>query len=288
MKRSTMAAAMLFLALFLPVASFADGEEKKGEEKKVEETKVTGSASIGVYSKYIFRGYELSRDSAVIQPSLSMTYRGFTAAFWGNIDTGQHVTQSFNPGTAEGQKGYNETDITLSYTHSFNKLSLAGGYIYYGTKYANETEEFFLGISYDTYGKPALTVYRDVNAFPGTYINLSLAHSFKLYREMTLDLGASFGYFAGSGNYWNTYETGTGDYTGSKYGGFHDGMVKAGLTIPVTKSVCVQPTLQWWFPLSADAKRTMGRDAAGNKISYNPNGYLDNNLVGGLTVVFNF
>ncbi len=287
MKRS-IAVVMLFLTLLLPVASFASEEEKKEGEKKIEENKVTGSASIGVFSKYIFRGYELSKDSAVIQPYLGLSFRGFTMSFWGNIDTSQHATQSFNPGTAEGQKGYNETDITLSYTRSFDGLSLTGGYIYYGTKYSNETEEFFLGISYDTYGKPTLTVYRDVDAFPGTYINLSFAHSFKLYREMTLDLGASFGYFAGSGNYWKTYETGTGDYTGSKYSGFHDGMVKAGLTIPVTKSVCVQPTLQWWFPLSADAKRTMGRDAAGNRISYNPSGYLDNNLVGGLTVVFNF
>lgn len=288
MKKSVVMAVMLFFILFIPVLSFADGEEKKAEEKKVEEAKVTGSASIGVFSKYIFRGYELSGDSAVIQPSLSASYKGFTVSFWGNIDTSQHVTQSFNPGTAEGQKGYNETDITLSYTHSFNKLSLTGGYVYYGTKYASETEEFFLGISYDTYGKPTLTVYRDVNAFPGTYINLSFAHSFGLYKKITLDLGASIGYFAGSGNYWKTYETNTGDYTGSKYSGFHDGMVKAGLTIPVTKSVSVQPTLQYWFPLSGDAKRTMGTDAAGGKISYNPNGYLDNNLVGGLTVVFNF
>ncbi len=288
MKRSVILAAILFLTLFIPVMGSADGEEKKAEEKKTEEEKVTGSASIGVFNKYIFRGYEMSGSSAVIQPSLSASYKGFSATFWGNIDTGQHVTQSFNPGTAEGQKGYNETDLTLSYTRSFNKLSLTGGYTYYGTKYASETEEFFLGISYDTYGKPALTVYRDVNSFPGTYLNLSFAHSLKLYKEVTLDLGASFGYFMGSGNYWKTYETSTADYTGSKYRGFHDGMVKAGLTIPVTKSVSVQPTLQYWFPLSGDAKRTVGRDAAGSKISYNPNGYLDNNLVGGLTVVFNF
>ena len=283
MKRSLMFTVIVFLGLLLCGTGFGAEEEKKAAEERV-----TGSASMGVFNKYIFRGYEMSKGSVVIQPSLSASYKGFSASFWGNIDTNQHVTQSINPGTAEGQKGYNETDITLSYTHSFEKLSLTGGYIYYGTKHINETEEFFLGLSYDTYGKPTLMVYRDVSSYPGTYINLSFGHSLKIYKEVTLDLGAAFGYFAGSGNYWKTYEESTADYTGSLYKGLHDGMVKAGLTIPVAKNIVLQPTIQYWFPLSGNAKRTMGWDAAGNKISYNPNGYLGNNLVGGLTVAFSF
>ena len=245
------------------------------------EQKVTGSASVGIFSRYIFRGYELSSDSVVIQPALSISYMGFTASFWGNIDSDEHPTQSFAP-NREGHKSFNETDLTLGYTYAIGKISLTGGYIYYGTKYADETEEIFLGASYDCIIKPTLTVYQDISTYPGTYINLSLSHSEKIYRDITLDLGASASYFVGKDEYWRTFESSTGEYTGKKYSAFHDGMVKAGFTIPLAKNFSIQPIVLYWFPLSSKAKKTIG----GN--SYNPNGKLDDTFVAGLNVVFNF
>jgi hypothetical protein len=92
----------------------------------------------------------------------------------------------------------------------------------------------------------------------------------------------------GRGSYWDTYERSTSDYTGSKYKGFHDGMVKAGLTIPVNKAFSIQPIIQYYFPLSGDANRTMGYDASGNKIAYNHNGYVPYSFVGGINLVYNF
>ncbi|MCK7510394.1 MAG: hypothetical protein MZV70_44315 [Desulfobacterales bacterium] len=44
---------------------------------------MTGSASAGVFNRYIFRGYEIGTNSAVIQPALSISYYGFSAAVWG-------------------------------------------------------------------------------------------------------------------------------------------------------------------------------------------------------------
>ena len=38
-------------------------------------------------------------------------------------------------------------------------------------------------------------------AYPGWYMNLSVGHSFKIYQEVTLDLGAC-GAMIGTGNYW--------------------------------------------------------------------------------------
>lgn len=78
-------------------------------------------------------------------------------------------------------------------------------------------------LAYDTLLKPTLSVYRDINEYGGTYFNLSIAHSFPVYKEITLDLGASAGYFAGSDNYWKTYQSSTAAYTGKKYSAFHDG-----------------------------------------------------------------
>lgn len=236
------------------------------------EDKVTGSASVGVFNRYVFRGYELSSDSIVIQPSITISYKGFAAGFWGNIDSNEHPTQSFVP-DREGHKSFNETDLTLSYTYAIDKLSLTAGYIYYGTKYAQETEELFLSASYDVITKPTLTIYRDITSYPGTYINLSFSHSEPIYKNVTFDIGASFGYFSGDDDAFKT-EGGIG----KKYRAFHDGMVKAGFTIPLAEKLSLQPVVQYWFPLSDKAKRH----------GYNPNGHLDETFVAGFNLTYNF
>lgn len=238
------------------------------------EDKVTGSASAGVFSRYVFRGYELSKGSVVAQPAITVSYKGFSAGFWGNIDSNEHTTQSFGGSPNRlGEKSFNEVDLTLSYAYSIGSLGLTGGYIYYGTKYAPETEELFLSASYDVITRPTLTIYRDITSFPGTYINLSLSHSEKIYKEVTLDLGASAGYFSGDDDAFRT-EGGTG----KKYRALHDGMIKAGVTMPVARNLSLQPVVQYWFPLSSKAKRH----------GYNPNGHLDDTFVMGLNLLFNF
>ena len=247
----------------------------------VAEEPVTGSASVSFLNQYMFRGYQLGKDSLIIQPSLSASYKGFTASFWGNIDSHEKATQNFNPDDP-GHQSFNETDLTLSYTYTLDKVSFTGGYIYYGLRYANETQEFFGSVSYDWFLKPTLAIYRDFSAYPGWYLNLSIGHSFKVYQEVTLDLAASAGYEIGTGNYWDTFQQGTHAYTGSKYSALHDGMLKAGLTIPVTKKVVVQPMLAYWFPLSDKAEK---RD---NGTSYNPNGYLKCLWQTGVTVAYTF
>lgn len=261
---------------FLLCFSIVNAEEVKKEEAK-ENGKITGSVALGIYNRYIFRGYELSSGSVVIQPSATVSYKGFSLNYWGNIDTNERATQSFVP-DRPGKKSFNESDLTLSYTYTIDKLSLTGGYIYYGTKYADETEEIFLSASYDIISKPTLTIYRDITTYPGTYVNLSFSHSFEVYKSITLDLAASFGYFKGDDNYWRTYESSTGEYTGEKYSSFHDGKLQAVLTIPIMKNLTVQPILQYWFPLSSKAKRIVD----GN--SYNPNGHLDDTWVAGVSI----
>lgn len=272
---------LVVVLAFLMSLSFANAQEAKKEEPKQEEEKVTGSVALGAYSRYIFRGYELSSGSVVLQPSITVSYKGFSINYWGNIDTKEKATQNFIP-DRPGKKSFNESDLTLSYTHSFGPLSLTGGYIYYGTKYADETEELFLSASYDIISKPTITIYRDITAYPSTYFNLSFSHSFEIFKDITLDLAASFGYLMGSSNYWRTYESSTGDYTGKKYNTLHDGKVQVGVTIPLMKNLTIQPVVQYWFPLSSKAKRIVD----GNP--YNPNGHLDDTWVGGINITFSF
>ncbi|MBF0466687.1 MAG: hypothetical protein HQK88_07640 [Nitrospirae bacterium] len=241
------------------------------------------------FNRYVFRGYEISSHSLVLQPSIAVAYKGFSAKFWGNLDTNETATQSFVPNNP-GNKSYNETDITLSYTRSWGIFSLTGGYVYYGVQYAKQTQELFVAGAFDVITKPVLSIYRDIDGYPGTYFNLAFSHSIPIPKVegMTVDLGASFGYMAGSSNYWRTYEIspsvegGIGDYTGSKYSAFHDGMLMTGLTIPITKSMSAQPVVMYTFPLSSQA----GRGVDG--VSYNPNGAIDSTVTYGLNLTYNF
>jgi len=266
----------------------ATAQEAAKAPEKPAEAAVTGSGAVGVYNQYIFRGYEIGKSGLVIQPSLTASYKGFSATFWGNLDTNQRNTKTATF-SQEFKKGWNETDLTLSYTHAFDKLSLTGGYIYYGTQYCDQTEELFGTIAYDIITKPTLSIYRDITNYKGTYINLSFGHSFPVYKEVTLDLGASFGYFIGESDYWRTFDEAAGTYTGKKYSGFHDGMVKAGFTIPITKAFSIQPLVQYWFPLTGDAKREYDTvPGADIKDSYNPNGPVKNNVVYGIGFTYSF
>ncbi len=246
-----------------------------------EEQKVTGSASAAFLSQYVFRGYELSSKSMVIQPAINLSYYGFSAGLWGNLDTHQTQTQSFFP-SDPGHASWNETDLTLSYTYAIDKLSLTGGYIWYGTQYAKQTQELFVSAGYDIITKPVLTIYQDISRYGGTYFQLALSHSFPVYKEITLDLGATFSYMWGQDNYWKTFEESTDGYTGSKYSAFHAGMVSGGFSIPVAKNFVVQPIAQFWFPLSSKAQRTVDGSP------YNPNGNVDNTFVYGINATFTF
>ena len=262
--------AFALIPLFWESAGFAAEEEK-----------VTGEAGLAVLSQYVSRGYELSAHSIVFWPSLGIAYRGFSISFWGNIDSDEHATQSFTPDNP-GHKSFNETDLTLGYAYKIGKLELTGGYMYYSTKYAPDTQEVYISVSYDTFAKPTLVIYRDIDDLPGTYINLSFSQSWQVYRQITFDLGAAVGYFWGDGDAWKTFESSTGAYTGEKYRAFHDGMISTGITVPIGKSWAIQPVAQYWFPLSSKASRTV------NGTSYNPAGNIDETFVTGVNLTLSF
>jgi len=249
---------------------------------------VTGSVTLTPLNRYIFRGAELSTASLVLQPSVTINYKGFSLNVWGNLDTDQHQTQAFTPGrytdasgmpVGEGQTSWNETDVTLSYTYNIDKLALTGGYIYYGTNYTQQTQELYVSTTYDMIAHPTLSIYLDIDAHPGVYFNLSFSQSLPVYKlstgDVTVDLGAGFGYY-------DVYDP------GEKYSAFHDGNVKAGLTIPVAKNVVVQPLIQWWFPLSSTSHHDNDVIIDGNLVNTNPAGHIDYTFVYGIGVTLNF
>jgi hypothetical protein len=246
---------------------------------------VTGSVSFAGLNKYIFRGAEISARSVVLEPSVTINYKGFSLNVWGNIDTDQHSTQVFVPGkdgSGEGHKSFNETDLTLSYTYNIDKLALTGGYIYYGTEYAQQTQELYVSTTYDMIAHPTISIYRDIDANPGWYVNLSFSQSLPVAKmpngDMTVDLGASFGY----------YNISSLTPANKTYSALHDGMVKVGLTVPVAKNVVVQPITQYWFPLSGKAHHDQLVTVDGSIFNNNPAAHIDNTFVFGVGATLNF
>ena len=200
--------------------------------------------SVSLSSKYVWRGYELSKDSVVVQPSMTVGYKGFGFNLWGNLDTDQD-TELFE--TDGGN--WNETDMTLSYDGSAGMVGYSLGYIYYGLDGATDSQEIYAGVSVDTIAEPSLTIYRDFDEYEGWYINLGASHSFPVTETISIDVGGHVSYLVAD----DAETMADPDDTTSEYGDFHDGLLSISATIPVAELISVTPELYYSFPLGSDA-----------------------------------
>jgi len=209
---------------------------------RAEEASPTASGSMAFLSKYMWRGYELSDNSMVVQPSLTLEYKGFAFNTWANLDTDPE----------DGDAGLNETDLTFSYDTSKGPLGLGAGFIYYGLDSADDSQEFYVQIDYDTLLTPTLIIYKDIKSFPGYYLNLGLSHSLSITDSIVLSLSGALGYYISNDD--DVVDKGTND----RYRGLQDGLLTASLSIPLTKYFTLTPTMSYAFPLSSRAEDSLG------------------------------
>ena len=249
----------------------APGESTKAAEldKVVDTDRPELSADVAFLSQYVWRGYGLSKDSLVIQPSITAGFKGFALNLWGNLDTNN---EAYN-----GSK-WNETDLTFSYGHSFGIVGLEAGYIYYALDGVDDSKELYLSAGMDVLLAPTLTVYREIGTLQGWYINLGLSHSFELPYDMSLDLAGIFAYYkSDNGNMVEYRSDGTTD--GERFSGFHDGTLAVNLAIPFYKYFTVTPSIAWTFPLSSSASNELAALSLDGK---------SNHLLGGVTLSMAF
>ena len=138
----------------------------------------------------------MTRHSVVIQPSLTASYKGFTANLWGNLDT-----QPYAAGDEEYSSNFTETDVTLSYSRKFGMVQAGAGYIYYGLAAAApggtdllDSQEIFVTLGLDTILAPTLTVYKEIDHYRQWYATLGVSHTFALHEKIGLKLAASASY----------------------------------------------------------------------------------------------
>ncbi len=220
-----------------------------------EEEVPTADASVSIYSTYVWRGFGLSDDSIVIQPSMTVGYKGFAMNLWGNLDTDYY---------AEDTTKYNETDITLSYDGAYEKLGYGAGYIYYALDGTDDTQEIYGTLSYDVLLSPTLAFYYDVDDFSGAYyVTFDISHSFPIGETYTLDLGALVSYMDDN----------------EDYNDFHNGVLSVSMTFPIGQYFSITPEANYSFALSSDAEDVIKGGSADNDDSY---------FYGGATVSFAF
>lgn len=212
-----------------------------------EEDKPTASADLGVFSKYVWRGYELSDDSVVVQPSITIAYKDFSMNLWGNLDTNFE-----NSAPVDDQAEWNETDLTLSYDTNIGPISLGVGYIYYALDGIDDSQELYISAGLDVFTSPTLTVYREIAYLPGWYLNFSVSHAFGLPHEIVLDLEGSAGYHHSDDDGFVEVDDALNPAT-KKYQNFHNGSLSVSLTVPFSQYFTFSPLIAYSFPLSDKA-----------------------------------
>jgi hypothetical protein len=227
---------------------------------------VTGEAAASFLTAYIWRGQELTRYSAVIQPSLTANYKGFSINLWGNLDT--------KPYSATDEKyssNFTETDVTLSYSRKFGIVQAGVGYIYYSlaAPYAGaadpfDSQELFVTLGLDTILSPTLTVYKEIDHYQQWYALFGVSHTFALHEKTGLKLAATASYLKSEDAATYPKYDSNSVATLDKFNNFHDATVSVSLPVAVTRSLTITTVITYVFPLSDDAKYEMrGRSLKG-------------------------
>jgi len=278
----------LIFALMAGWAPAGWAEEAKKEEAPAED-KPTASLGVDILSQYIWRGFALSRRSAVFQPSLTGAYKGFSVNIWGNFDTGESnpfITPSFR-----GAK-WNETDFTLGYSRelyagtAIKSISASLGVIYYNLDSAfnpqGDSFEIYYGLAADfNWFKLAATTNQEVFHYPGWWLTLGISRVFELpwkiqdNSNVTLELGHNF-LFLFSRDQVAYPNLSTSDPV-RPFSGPLSGQVYATLNIPVHKYVTLAPKIGFWYAAGGNATSLLAGASWDRQ---------QNHIYGGLNVTF--
>lgn len=308
-KKLFLASLICFALTGMPLSSLFAQEAKTTVETKATaaapagvaaEEKPTGDVSVSAMSQYFWRGYELSRNSVVIQPSVTVGYKGFSANLWGNLDT-----KPYFQGTADHNYAsiWNETDFIISYTKALGPVNVGGGYVYYALGALNQdwpkradAQELYITVSLNTILSPTLTVYKELDHYRNWYFLFGVSHIVEMNRVFSLKVEATASYLqsdyadaalfnAGAGYGGYPKFDGNALATNDKFSNFHDGKVTVSLPIKVTGSISLTPAISYIFPLSDDARHEMkGQGLKGSAPADRDSAFV----VGGLTASFTF
>jgi hypothetical protein len=293
------------VALFLMISVLPLAAQEKGEypgesptapvpgaanpEQPAAEDKPTASAGVDILSQYIWRGFALSRNSAVLQPSVTLGYKGFSVNVWGNFDTGENA-----PAALTTRKGanWNETDFTFGYSREIFKsekwlkaLTVNLGCIYYAYDKVlypqGDSFELYYGLVADfNIFKIGVQGNTEVFHYPGNWITVGISRVFDLpWHKMTLELGNNY-IFLFSRDFVAFPATPFSNPTSTRsFSGPLSGQIYATLTIPINKYITIAPKGGFWYGLGGNSTQLLRFGSWGG---------LHNHGYGGVNINFAF
>lgn len=178
-------------------------------------------------SAYVWRGITFN-DGVVAQPYIDITSGGFGINVWGNMDI-----DDYDDTLDSGE--FSELDLTLSHGFSLEPVDVSLGYIEYLFPAGPDgTREVFLGLAMELMAGFSLgiTGYYDFDEVDDYYINASVGYGYDFDNGVTLGAGAEAG-FAGD------------DASAGKDGGFHEYLLSADCSYPITEAVEMSAFLAW-------------------------------------------
>jgi hypothetical protein len=275
---SALGVMLLFFLVCLPPLAAQEKGEYPGEtatapvpgaanpEQPAEEEKPTASFQTDILSQYVWRGFALSRDSAVFQPSITVGYKGFSVNIWGNFDSGENAPSALT--TRKGAK-WNETDFTAGYSRDIFKtdwmkaLTINLGCIYYAYDSAlypqGDSFELYYGLVADfNIFKLGVQGNTEVFHYPGNWLTISVSKVFDLpWHKMTLELGHNF-IFLFSRDFAAFPATPFSNPASfNSFSGPLTGQIYATLTIPVNKYISIAPKGGFWYAAGGNSTQLL-------------------------------
>ena len=215
-------ASILFLVGGMPARAYAaDG--------LLTQANIAASATMDVYSRYVWRGFTLDTDP-VIQPGFSLSGYGLTVSYWGSFDADNNDLLASD-----------ENDFIVDYTYALEDVNLSLGNTYYDFPGANTySNEWYVAAGFPKLPLAPVVKYyydygdQDHGGGDGQYIWAGISHSFSLVKEqgISLDMAASVGLNK------ELYIRGDGGDVG----------LSAGIGIPLTATLKLTPKIGYAIP----------------------------------------
>lgn len=248
---------------FLIMLTLVLGAQAQEEAYEDDVAEFSLEMSMDYASKYIWRGIAVN-DDPVLQPSTTIGYGGLGFNWWGNFDLtdgdrppfdGDPTTpgiQAVDPDSSVREDNFSEYNWTIFYGDSIEDIEWEVGFIEYyfpgtGDGEDNDTQEVYAKAGLDTYLKPTLSVYYDIEEIHGFYGKFDVEHGWVLDddEQFEFSLGASIAYAS------SDYHDG---YFGVNDDGFTDATVFAALTCAVTEQFSVAYTLNYSTLVDSDVE----------------------------------
>ena len=283
--------AMFVLGVALVPICYGQGETKEAEQPVVTQAPATAeepaaeapcgptvNINTTLFSKYVWRGYELSKDSFVIFPQVTVSYKGLSIRWWGDIDTNYGGDVSgIEP---DGLQCW-EQDYIAYYSNSYKKLNYTLGYIFYHTHaHVNaDNQEVWVALGLANWFNPTFSAWRDVKRTGDSwYFNFAVSHSFPIPMKEKFSTCYDWSFDIGT---WVSYYY-LNDYSRSKinYSTWHDGNIWWDIKIPLSDVCSIAPTFQFSYPMTKHSRTNIqGASFEGDKANY---------VYGGLIFDYNF